>query len=246
MASSYEDIKALLLVGGMGTRLRSVVSSTPKPLAALGTGSFLELLVKQLRHQGIRRFVMCTGYLADQIENQFGDGRNFDVAIEYSREKTPLGTGGAVKLAQPCLSDSQDFLVMNGDSFMEVNFRELIDYHREHESYVTMAIRRVQNANRYGTVHIDSSGRVTAFAEKAADEAPELINAGVYVFKREVLALIPEGPSSLEKDLFPQIIARGVYALEQQGMFIDIGIPEDYQRAQQLCHRLYEAASVKQ
>src|SRR5271155_5158330 len=106
-----EDIKAILLVGGLGTRLRSIVPSTPKSLASVGEKSFLELLVRQLRYQGIRHLVMCTGYLGDQIENEFGDGQSWDVAIEYSKELRPLGTAGAVKLAECYLREVRDFVV---------------------------------------------------------------------------------------------------------------------------------------
>src|SRR5271155_5777309 len=106
------NVPAVLLVGGMGTRLRSVVPSTPKPLAAIGVKPFLELLVEQLCNQGIHRLIMCSGYLADQIENKFGDGSVWDVAIKYSREAQPLGTAGAVKLAHGHLTEDSSFLVM--------------------------------------------------------------------------------------------------------------------------------------
>ena len=237
-----EDVKAVLLVGGMGTRLRSVVSSKPKPLASVGSSSFLELLIRHLCYQGIRRLVMCTGYLADQIESEFGEGRAGDVVIEYSKEPHPLGTAGAVKLAQRYLQDAPDFLVMNGDSFLEIDFRQLIQFHRAHGGLVSMAVLRVQNATRYGTVKVDAGGRVVGFAEKTGGDSPGLINAGVYVFNRRVFEHIPDGPASLERDVFPHLFDHGMYALERHGMFIDIGTPEDYARAQRLCDRLNEVA----
>jgi len=239
------DVKAVLLVGGLGTRLRAVVPSAPKPLARVGDRPFLELLVRQLRNQGVRRLVMSTGYLADQIEQEFGDGRGLDVEIEYSREPHPLGTAGAVKFAQTYLQNAADFVVMNGDSFMEVDFGQLIRFHHAHNAVVSMAVRKVPDAQRYGTVRLDSKSRVIAFAEKAGIAAPGLVNAGVYVFRREVLDSIPEGPSSLEKDTFPKLLETGVYALEQQGVFIDIGTPEDYVRAQAIFDRLSAAALSK-
>jgi NDP-sugar pyrophosphorylase family protein len=241
-----EDIKAVLLVGGLGTRLRSIVPSTPKPLASMGNSPFLELLVRQVRHQGIRRLVMCTGYLGDQIEKAFGDGRSWDVAIEYSKELSPLGTGGAIKLARPYLRDTSDFVVMNGDSFLEFDLRLLIRFHHEHGGLVSMAVVQVKNASRYGTVQMDGSGRVTGFSEKTGRNAPGMVNAGVYIFDRSVLEHIPEGPASMEREVFPQLLHRGVYALEQHGMFIDIGTPEDYALAQVLRDRLYETAFQKQ
>ncbi len=236
------DMPAVLLVGGMGTRLRAVLPSTPKPLASIGKKSFLELLVRQLRSQGIRHLVMCTGYLADQIEREFGSGAAWDVVIQYSQESQPLGTAGALKLAQPYLSDVPDFLVMNGDSFIEIDFSRLARFHRARGGLATLAVRQVDNAHRYGTVQVDAGDRVTAFLEKSGGDSPGLVNGGVYIFNRAVFEQIPEGSASLEKDVFPRILGQNVYALEQDGMFIDIGTPADYLRAQRLCDRLDEAA----
>lgn len=225
----------------MGTRLRSVVPSTPKPLASVGNRSFLELLVRQLRYQGICRLVMCTGYLADQIESEFSDGHDWGVAIQYSKEPHPLGTAGAVKLAERYLHDVSDFLVMNGDSFLEIDFDQLVGFHRQHGGLVSMAVQQTENTTRYGTVEVDAGGRIVGFKEKTGSDVPGLVNAGVYVFNRAVFEYIPEGPCSLERDVFPQLLHHGVYALEHHGIFIDIGTPEDYARAQQICDRLYEA-----
>jgi D-glycero-alpha-D-manno-heptose 1-phosphate guanylyltransferase len=235
------DTKAALLVGGLGTRLRSLVSSAPKPLARVGDRPFLELLIRQLLGQEIRHLVMCSGYLADQIEAEFGDGRDLGVSIEYSKETQPLGTAGAVKLAQPLLEGVSEILVMNGDSFLEIDFDQLIRFHREHSGLATVAVVAVEDAGRYGTVRADSRHRITAFSEKTGKDAPGLINAGVYVFSRVLLDQIPVGPASLEKDVFPRILDQGVYAAEQRGLFIDIGTPGDYARAQVLLDRMYRA-----
>jgi D-glycero-alpha-D-manno-heptose 1-phosphate guanylyltransferase len=240
------DIKAVLLVGGLGTRLQSVVPSTPKALAAVGNKPFLELLVRQLRYQGIRHLVMCTGYLSDQIENEFRDGTSWDVAIEYSIESHPLGTAGALKLSQNHLRDSPDFLVMNGDSFSEIDFHQLLRFHREHSSLVTMAVLHVENPSRYGTVEVSTEKLVTGFIEKSGGGVPGLINTGVYVFNRAIFERIPDGIVSLEKDVFPRLLGQRMFALQQHGMFIDIGTPEDYARAQVLCERLYNGALPEQ
>jgi len=239
------QVPAVLLVGGMGTRLRSVLPSKPKPLAPLGDAPFLELLVLQLRAHGIRRLVMCTGHLADQIEEQFGSGGKWNVAIEYSKENRPLGTAGAVKLAAPYLQDHSDFVVMNGDSFLETDFRELTRFHHEHGGAVSMAVRRVSNAARYGTVRTNASNRIVSFDEKRGIEEPGLINGGVYVFNRAVLEQIPDGPGSLERDVFPRLLGNGIFAATQDGMFIDIGTPEEYARAQTLCRSLQRAAHAE-
>ena len=211
-------------------------------MAAVGAQSFLELLIRQLRSHGIRRLVMCSGYLAEQIVSRFGDGSGWDVSITYSREMQPMGTAGAVKLAKRHLEGVADFLVMNGDSFLETDFARLFQFHRERNGLASMAVVAVEDAGRYGTVRIDPGGRVIGFTEKTGAGAPGLINAGIYVFNRAIFDHIPEGPASLEKDVFPNVLDQGVNALEQRGMFIDIGTPEDYARAQALCTRLCDAA----
>jgi len=243
--TAREEIPVVLLVGGKGTRLLPVLQSTPKPLARVGDTAFLELLVRQLRSQGFRRLVMCTGHLAGQIEERFGDGRTWDVVIEYSEESRPLGTAGAVKFADRYLAEDSDFVIMNGDSFMEIDFREFVRFHREHGGLVSMAVRRVPDSSRFGTVEVDTVNRVVAFREKMGIPVPGIINAGVYLFSRAMLKHIPDGPASLEKDVFPRVLEHGVYALEQYGMFIDIGTPEDYARAQELYSSLAEAALSK-
>jgi D-glycero-alpha-D-manno-heptose 1-phosphate guanylyltransferase len=237
-----QTVKAALLVGGLGTRLRPVVAGTPKVLASVGRMSFLELLIAQLRAQGIRRLVMCTGYLAEQIESEFGDGRARGVAIEYSREEQPLGTAGAIKLAEHYLQDVPQFLVMNGDSFLEVDFSDLMDFHCSHRAMATMAVVRVEDSSRYGTVRVDATGVVIGFEEKTGSVAPGLVNGGVYIFNQAVLQHILTRPASLERDVFPALLDHGVYAQEQHGMFIDIGTPADYARAQELSDSLKAAA----
>ena len=226
--------KVLLLVGGLGTRLRSVLPSAPKALARIGGAPFVELLISQLRDQGFTELIMCTGYLADQIERKFGDGTELGVSIEYSRESQPLGTGGAVKLAEKLLQDNLDFVVMNGDSFSEVDLAGLVRLHRARQCIATIAVVAVEDASRYGTVVADSSSRILEFFEKTGDHSPGVINAGVYVFSSSVFHHIPAGKVSLETDVFPKLLEHGVYAANQTGMFIDVGTPADYLRAEQL------------
>ncbi len=246
MSYPSNDMKALLLVGGLGTRLRSVVASTPKPLASVGNRPFLEILIRQLHNQAIRHLVLCTGYLAHEIEQELGDGRKWDLTIEYSNEPYALGTAGALKHAKLLVRDSSDFLVMNGDSFMEIDFQKLFNYHVSCGGIASMAVLRMKNEMRYGTVQMSASGRVSGFTEKSAGGSHGFVNAGIYVFNRRIFDHIPDGPWSLERDIFPNILELGVYASEQQGVFIDIGTPEDYARAQELSKRLDEAACRKQ
>jgi NDP-sugar pyrophosphorylase family protein len=239
-----EKTKALLLVGGLGTRLQPVVASTAKPMAPVGGRPFLELLLKQLSSQGFREIVLCTGYRAEDLESQLQDGRDWNVRIEYSHELSPMGTAGALKFAEPYLKERHDFIVMNGDSFMELDLQDLVDAHHRFGGVATVAIVRRQNVMRYGTVQVDAHHRVTGFLEKSASGSGEgLINAGVYVFSTKIFDLIPEGCSSLERDTFPKALAEGVYAVEQHGMFLDIGTPEDYALAQMRVSDLRGAAA---
>jgi D-glycero-alpha-D-manno-heptose 1-phosphate guanylyltransferase len=239
-----QDTKAVLLVGGLGTRLRSVVASTPKPLASVGDRPFLELLIRQLSTQGIRHLVLCTGYLANEIEKELGSGSRWDVAIQYSKEASPLGTGGALKAAQPLIAATSHFLVMNGDSFMEVDFGKLIEFHCKSGGIATLAVIRKRNALRYGTVQVTAGGCVTSFMEKS-ESSDGLVNAGIYAFSRSIFDHIPGGSVSLERDVFPKLIQYGVYAMEQKGIFVDIGTPEDYARAQVMYSELYDVACRK-
>jgi NDP-sugar pyrophosphorylase family protein len=236
------DFPAVLLVGGKGTRLRPVLPSTPKPLAPIGDRSFLELLVRQLQCQQVRRLVMCTGFLAGEIEKQFQDGSAFGVAIEYAREQRPMGTGGAVKLIRARMEGNSSFLVMNGDSFLQMDISKLLQFHRAHAGIATIAVRWVPDASRYGTVKVDGAGRIAGFSEKGGKMEPGLINAGVYIFSPAIFDRIPQGEASLEREVFPNILDSGVYAMEHGGMFIDIGVPEDYARAQAARRELIEAA----
>lgn len=236
------DVKAVLLVGGLGTRLREVLPGTPKALASVGDRPFLELLVRQLGIQGIHRLVMCTGHLAEQIESEFGKTNEFGASVEFSREDSPLGTAGAVKLAETYLASEREFLVMNGDSFVEVDFQKLLAFHRSRNALVTIVAAKVPDTSRFGTLKIDSGGSLLGFLEKTGKNVPGMINAGAYVFSSDVLKEIPSGPSSLEKDVIPKLLGKGVFAFESEGLFIDIGTPDDYLRAKSIQKRLATAA----
>jgi NDP-sugar pyrophosphorylase family protein len=130
---------------------------------------------------------------------------------------------------------------MNGDSFLDITFRDLLQTHRSHDGLVTMAVLRVDDGQRYGRVTVNCDWRVTGFQEKTGDPSPAIISAGIYVFRQEIFRYIPEGASSLERDIFPEIVNRGIYAVEQNKTFIDIGTPEDYARAQTISDRLHGA-----
>jgi NDP-sugar pyrophosphorylase family protein len=222
-------VKALVLAGGFGTRLAGVVRDLPKPLAPVAGRPFLHHLLLWLAHHGIRDVVLSTGHLAEKVVASVGDGRALGLSVEYSHESSPAGTGGAVKLAAPLL-DTEDFLVMNGDSFVDVDIGALVEAHRERSALCTMVLAKVADISRYGRVEVDVAGRVTRFEEKGAASGSGLINAGVYVLRRDVLDRIErrDEPVSLEREVFPALIGDAFYGHAVDAFFVDIGVPEDY------------------
>tara|TARA_Y100000310_G_scaffold316318_1_gene367882 strand:- start:17935 stop:19998 length:2064 start_codon:yes stop_codon:yes gene_type:complete len=225
-------MKAVILVGGFGTRLQKVVSDKPKPLAPIAGKPFLEYQINRLKKQNIIDIVLCTGYLGYQIEDYFGDGSAFGVNIEYSKEDSPLGTAGAIKNAENFLKNEEEFLVLNGDTYAEIDFNKLIDFHKNYNTLISLSLNKSQEKERFGNVIIDSDNNVMEFREKDSKSSSNLINTGTYIFKKEILNLIPIGKKvSLETEIFPKILkkceAKG-YVWE--GYHIDIGIPDAFHK----------------
>src|SRR6266699_2739437 len=233
---------AFVLCGGHGTRLRPVLSDRPKSMALISGTPFLQLLLDRLRSQGVDDVILGTGYMAEKIERYFGSGNKFAVRIRYSREDEPLGTGGALKLAEPLISDP--VLVLNGDSYVEWSLVPMLELFTGKDAHLVMVVQAVADVARYGSVALDHDGRVTQFIEKGVGAGPGLINAGVYLVKKQIVRDLPGGGAiSLERDVFPRLLDRGVYGLVCTGLFIDIGIPDDFKRAQTLLASRVSAAS---
>lgn len=220
--------QALILAGGLGTRLRPIVADRPKPMAEFSGRPFLERQMAYLRAQGVREVVLCIGYLADEISNHFQDGAGCNLTIRYSRESEPLGTGGAIKLAEPLLDDV--FFVLNGDTLVSCDLAELCKHHMKHQADVTVAVSQVQDSKDFGVVRIDAGNVINEFHEKEASRGPAYVNAGLYVLSANLLKDIPAvQPLSLEHDLLPTwLLGKKVVAFTQNVGFIDIGTPERY------------------
>jgi len=229
------EIPALILAGGLGTRLRPAFDSGPKSMAPIAGRPFLEYLFLQISHAGFHKVTLCLGYGRDQIEEWAGDGAGWGLSIRYSVEPSPRGTAGAVKLAAE-LIDNDVFLVLNGDSFLAVDLRQLVKTHLQAGVCATIALASVGDPSRYGSVISTPEGRIEAFLEKSAAGSASvgcLINGGIYVFRRSVLDLIPEHKAaSLEREIFPQLLVKGMKGFVSNGYFIDIGLPDDFKRAQ--------------
>ena len=229
-------LTAVILAGGLGTRLRSVVSDRPKVLAAVRGRPFLTFLLDRLVEGGLRHVVLCTGYLGGQVQAEFGDSYG-DLRLVYSEEPSPLGTAGALRLALP-LFESDPVLVMNGDSFCDVDLGAFFDWHVAHGAHGTLAlVKAPDEAQRYGQVQTDGDGRVISFNEKTGQGDGTWINAGVYMLGVPLISEIPtDGAVSLERDVFPAWAGRGLYGYQLQGGFLDVGTPETYAAAEKFLH----------
>jgi D-glycero-alpha-D-manno-heptose 1-phosphate guanylyltransferase len=226
-------VKTLILAGGLGTRLREKVSDLPKAMAPVCGKPFLEWQLMQLKAQGFTDIILCVGYMADKITDYFGKGEKIGLNIEYSVEDKLLGTAGAVKNASRFIDDT--FLLLNGDTFFDIDYQALVEFHEAKEAFLTLSLVMLDDVARYGSVHIDTVNRIKGFKEKQSDKIEfGYINAGVYAVEPTVLNCIaPKQAVSLENDVIPDTVKTGrVFGYVSEGAFIDIGTPESYEFAQ--------------
>ena len=242
--------EAIILAGGFGTRLQSVVSDLPKPMAPLNGIPFLDYQLLYLKHFGVKRVVLSVGHLHEKITAHYKNNFN-GIEIDYALETSPLGTGGGIRLAaEKC--KSKTVLVLNGDSFFDVDLNSFSEQHTLSGADCSLALRKVENASRYGTVHFSSvppcydnlskqnkipigMSRIDSFTEKNGEEKPGLINGGVYLLNKELYLNKTEANKnfSVEKDFFEKMLNDlNLFGFEYNGYFIDIGIPQDYTKAQ--------------
>lgn len=227
-------MQAVILAGGMGTRLSSVVSDRPKPMALVEKKPFLEYTIKLLKENGIREIIMAVGYMGGMIEEYFKDGSAWNLKITYSYEKDQLGTAGAIKNAEKYMTEDE-FWILNGDTYFQLDYQGHYQFFVKSKSEFFMVLRQVEDMSRYGSVIFDQTGRIKAFEEKKASHGPGYINGGVYLMRRELLNVIPSGVAySLENDFLPTILkGQNIFGQPDAGYFIDIGIPDDYFKFQQ-------------
>ncbi|OXS56169.1 mannose-1-phosphate guanylyltransferase [Cohnella sp. CIP 111063] len=226
-------MKALLLAGGLGTRLRPLTEHLPKPMALVGNRPWLEHLLLHYKEQGVNEFVIAVKHYRELIESYLGDGSKYGVRIDYSVEKELLGTAGAIKNAERLLSDR--FVVVNADIIHQVNLTAALRYHEEHGGAVTICLTEVEDPSHYGVVEQTDGGRIVRFTEKPKkEEAPSnRINAGIYIMERRALDFVPAGKVvSIEKETFPLLIdnGSGVYGHPIGGYWMDMGTKERYRQ----------------
>lgn len=219
-----------ILAGGLGTRLRGVVNDRPKVLADVGGRPFLSYWLETLAVQGFQEVVVCAGYLADQVERCLGSTFG-PLQLRYSVETQPLGTGGALRLAAPHFNTPQ-VMVLNGDSFCEVDLAGFWKAHLERRSPASLVLRYEEDTRRFGRVTMTPDGRLENFLEKSDVVRPGWINAGIYLLPTEWISQIPVNQTvSLERDLLPRWLPEGISGFPSAGRFIDIGTPESFARA---------------
>ncbi len=224
-------MKAVILVGGEGTRLRPLTCNTTKAMVPILNMPFLEYLLRYLKGHGIKDVILAMSYLPDRIQGHLGDGSELGVNLSYAIEKEPLGTGGAIKNAEARLTEP--FFVLNGDVFTDLNLADMLSRHRKVKPRVSIALTPVDNPTIYGVVETDHEDRVKRFVEKPGlDEVTtNMINAGIYIIDPSVLGYIPPTtPSMVERHLFPLLLEKGepILSYPSDSYWLDIGTPEKY------------------
>ncbi len=229
-------MKAVILVGGFGTRLRPLTINTPKPLIPLVNRPFFDHTLYMLRYHGITEVVLAVGYRSETFQQTYGDGAAQGMSITYCYEDEPLDTGGAIKNVEANLTPGETFLVFNGDVLTDLDLTAMIQYHRANKSICTIALTPVEDPSQYGVVDMDDTGHIQRFTEKPRREeaTSNWINAGTYVMESEVLATIPEGKRwSVERAVFPALLNAGrpLYGYRSDAYWMDIGTPDKYMQA---------------
>jgi len=225
-------VEAIILAGGFGTRLQPVVSEVPKAMALVNGRPFLEYQLDWLIAEGFTKIILAVGYKREVIINHFA-GQYRSATISYSVEEEPMGTGGAIRMAL-WKAEGQRVLVLNGDTIFRIPLQKLVDRHLSRKADITLAVRKIDDAGRYGEVVLNRTGRVTGFREKNENNGEGLINAGIYVLEK-IFLMEPcyRGKFSIEKDCFEKVYKEAkIYGYPGEGYFLDIGIPADYQKAQ--------------
>jgi len=224
-------MQALILAGGEGTRLRPLTSTVPKPVVPLVDRPFIAFMLDWLRVHGVDDVVMASGFLAAGVRNVLGDGSGYDLRLRYIEEPRPLGTGGALKHAEPLLDER--FLMLNGDILTDLDLTAQIAQHERTGARATIALTPVDDPSAYGLVRLANDTEVAEFVEKPAPDQVDTrnISAGAYVLERSVLErLAPDTPASIEREVFPQLVGAGLHGYVGVGYWLDIGTPERYLR----------------
>lgn len=237
--NEYNRADAIILCGGLGTRLQSIQPDLPKILTPIGDRTLLDILLCQITRAGLNRVILSLGHLSEKVIEYVDNIDKPNIEIIKVIESKPLGTGGALKLAS-LRSNSDHVLVINGDSYTDINPSDLLQFHVKYNSSLTMLVVKAVDSSRYGSVLVDSSFLVKSFQEKSTNNKDEpLVNAGMYVIDRSILSRIEDDTTiSLERDIFPNLIGDQYYAYISDRKFLDIGTPDSLSAAEQFFSEL--------
>jgi len=235
MNRAPERIDAVILCGGLGKRLRRVVHNRPKVMAEINKRPFLDSLIDKLVRHGFKRLILCTGYKGNLIKGYYGKRRTI-IKILYSEENRPLGTGGALRKAEP-LIHSDTFLVMNGDTICNVDLNKFLNFHFGKKALMSMVLMKLKETSDFGGVILGKDYRITGYQEKKQGKNHSLINAGIYLMEKKIFLKMPKKTRfSLEDDFFPSLPEFKCYGfINKNGFMLDIGTPQRYAQAIQLC-----------
>ncbi|XP_076067765.1 LOW QUALITY PROTEIN: mannose-1-phosphate guanylyltransferase catalytic subunit beta-like [Oratosquilla oratoria] len=225
------NMKALILVGGYGTRLRPLTLSRPKPLVEFANKPIVLHQIEALVAAGVTQVVLAVSYRAEQMEEELAhEAQKLGIQITFSLEEEPLGTAGPIKLAESILASSQEpFFVLNSDIICDFPFTQMVNFHKKHGGEGTIVVTKVEEPSKYGVVLYDEAGKIDSFVEKPQEFVSNKINAGMYIFNPSVLKRIECRPMSIEKEVFPFMAKDGqLYAQELEGFWMDIGQPKDF------------------
>ncbi|MBM4053768.1 MAG: hypothetical protein FJ264_03655 [Planctomycetes bacterium] len=228
---TLHDSDVIILCGGYGTRLREVINNIPKPMAEINGKPFLDILIDYISSFGFSRYILCTGYKGDVIRNYY-ENKNSALKFIFSEETEAMGTAGAIKKAET-LIQSDIFLAINGDSLCKINIQEFFKFHLLKNAFASIALIRKDKSDDCGITKLEDNGRITGFHEKMRTNDTNFINAGIYIFNRNIFSFIPENKKySLEFDLFPNMVnLKLIYGFKTQEQLFDIGTPERYAMA---------------
>ncbi|CAL4061690.1 unnamed protein product [Meganyctiphanes norvegica] len=225
------NMKALILVGGYGTRLRPLTLSRPKPLVEFANKPIVLHQIEALVQAGVTQVVLAVSYHAEQMEQELTEeAKRLGITITFSLEEEPLGTAGPLKLAESILANNDEpFFVLNSDVICDFPFTQMVEFHKAHGAEGTIVVTKVEEPSKYGVVICDDKGKIDSFVEKPQEFVSNKINAGLYIFNPSVLKRIEARPMSIEKEVFPYMASDGqLYAQTLQGFWMDIGQPKDF------------------
>ncbi len=231
--SLLKNIDVLILCGGLGKRLRSVVGETQKVMASVDDRPFLDLLLQYLANQGFRRIILLTGYQGEIVAQHYQQNP-WGLTIEFSKEKKPLGTGGAIKNAKTFVQSSP-FFALNGDCFCAMDYEKFLKFHLKKKALATLSVSKIRNKKDFGSIVLNGHGEIQGFLEKTSQNVSPVVNTGIYCFEKEIFRWMPKkNKFSIETEFFPALVGKKFFGFPSRASFLDIGTPERYQMANKI------------